>query len=135
MNTITHNIIAVNSTSAARKSIISALITSALLGGALVSGNSVAATEKSQGQVSYKQQAVELVSSIETGDPAPIGYINPNKYIQHNLAVADGLAGFGAVMQQLPKGSAKAQVKRAFQDGNYVVTHTEYNFFYSKSRL
>ena len=129
MNTITHNTIAVNSTSAARKSIISALITSALLGAALVSGNSVAATEKSQGQVSYKQQAVELVSSIETGDPAPIGYINPNKYIQHNLAVADGLAGFGAVMQQLPKGSAKAQVKRSFQDGNYVVTHTEYNFF------
>lgn len=133
MNTITHKIIAVNSTSSVRKSIISALVTSALLGGALVSGNSVAAPEKSQAQVSYKQQVVELVSSIETGDPAPIGYINPSKYIQHNLAVADGLAGFSAVMQQLPKGSAKAQVKRAFQDGNYVVTHTEYNFFGPKA--
>ncbi|WP_445773912.1 nuclear transport factor 2 family protein [Shewanella sp.] len=129
MNTIIHKIIPVNSNLAVRKSIIGALVTSALLSGALVSSNSVAATETSQVEVSYKQQVVELLSSIETGDPAPIGYINPNKYIQHNLAVADGLAGFAAVMQLLPKGSTKAQVKRAFQDGNYVFTHTEYNFF------
>jgi predicted SnoaL-like aldol condensation-catalyzing enzyme len=53
----------------------------------------------------------------------------PNQYIQHNLAVADGLAGFGAVLQALPKGSAKANTVRAFQDGNFVFTHTEYNFF------
>jgi predicted SnoaL-like aldol condensation-catalyzing enzyme len=43
--------------------------------------------------------------------------------------VADGLAGFGEVMKQLPKGSAKAEVIRSFKDGQYVVTHTRYNFF------
>ncbi len=55
--------------------------------------------------------------------------INPAKYIQHNLAVADGLAGFGAVLQALPKGSARAHTVRVFQDGNFVFAHTEYNFF------
>jgi hypothetical protein len=54
-----------------------------------------------------KQQAVELLKSIETGDPRPLAYINPDKYIQHNLAVADGLAGVKALLQSLPKGSAK----------------------------
>jgi len=76
-----------------------------------------------------KQKVVELLKSIETGDSKPVSYINPNKYIQHNLAAADGLQGFGELMQQLPPGSGKAKVVRAFQDGDYVFTHTDYNFF------
>jgi len=76
-----------------------------------------------------KTQAVALLKSIETGDPTPVGYINPEKYIQHNLGVADGLAGFGAVLQQLPPNSAKANTVRAFEDDDFVFTHTEYNFF------
>lgn len=84
-------------------------------------------------QLTNKDKAVAVISSIETGNPEAINYINSNKYIQHNLAVGDGLAGFGEVLQQLPKGSAKANVVRALQDGDYVVTHTEYNFFGPKS--
>lgn len=76
-----------------------------------------------------KTEVVALLKSIETGDPAPVYSINANQYIQHNLAVGDGLAGFGAVLHALPKGSARAHTVRAFQDGNYVFTHTEYNFF------
>ncbi|MCM2678175.1 nuclear transport factor 2 family protein [Echinimonas agarilytica] len=79
--------------------------------------------------LSNKEKAVAVISSIETGDPKAISYINPTQYTQHNLAVGDGLAGFGEVMQALPKGSAKANVKRAFQDSDYVFLHTEYNFF------
>ncbi len=70
-----------------------------------------------------------MLTSIETGDPTPVSYINPDKYIQHNLMAGDGLEGFGEVMKQLPEGSAKAGVVRAFQDGDYVFLHTEYNFF------
>jgi predicted SnoaL-like aldol condensation-catalyzing enzyme len=76
-----------------------------------------------------KEQVVQLLKSIETGDAAPVAFINPNKYKQHNLAVGDGLAGFGAVLQMLPKESAKVNTVRVFQDGDYVFTHTEYNFF------
>ncbi len=78
---------------------------------------------------SNRQKAMEVLNSIESGDPAPVAYINPGKYIQHNLAVGDGLAGFGAVMAALPERSAKVNVVRAFEDGDYVFTHTKYNFF------
>lgn len=79
--------------------------------------------------LSNKEKAVALLTSIETGDPKPVSFINPNKYIQHNLMVGDGIEGFGEVMKQLPEGKAKARVVRAFQDGDYVFTHTEYDFF------
>ncbi len=87
-----------------------------------------------QGEKTYslsnKDKAVAVLNSIETGDQQAISYVNPpNQYIQHNLAVGDGLAGFGAVLQALPKGSARVDVKRAFQDGDYVFTHTDYDFF------
>ena len=62
--------------------------------------------------LSNKEKAVAVISSIETGDQTAVGYINPDKYIQHNLDVADGLAGFGAVLQAIPEGTAKARVKR-----------------------
>lgn len=76
-----------------------------------------------------KTKVIELLKSIETGDTGPVSYINPDKYIQHNLAVGDGLAGFEAVLQALPKGSAKVNTVRAFEDGEFVFTHTEYDFF------
>ncbi|MCR6479525.1 nuclear transport factor 2 family protein [Variovorax sp. ZS18.2.2] len=76
-----------------------------------------------------KRKIVELLKSIETGDPSPVAYIDAAKYIQHNLAVGDGLAGFGAVLQQLPKGSARVNTVRVFEDGDYVFAHTDYNFF------
>ncbi len=78
---------------------------------------------------SRTQQVIDLLKSIETGDAAPVAVINPDKYIQHNLAVGDGLAGFGAVLAQLPPGSARVRTVRAFADGDFVFTHTEYDFF------
>jgi predicted SnoaL-like aldol condensation-catalyzing enzyme len=95
----------------------------------IVSVNLSVANNANKKNKSNRQKAVELIRSIETGATKPISYINPEKYIQHNQMVADGLAGFGEVMKQLPKGSAKAEVIRSFQDGQYVVTHTRYNFF------
>jgi len=77
----------------------------------------------------YKSQVAALLKSIETGDKSTIAFINPTKYIQHNLGVADGLEGFGAVLHALPAGSAKANVVRVFQEGDFVFAHTEYNFF------
>lgn len=82
--------------------------------------------------LSNKDKAVALLESLENGDKTPVGYINPNKYIQHNLMVADGLAGFGEVMQHMPPEGFKAKVIRAFEDGDYVFTHTHYDFFGDK---
>ncbi|MGV3278124.1 hypothetical protein ACFX5K_00575 [Rickettsiales bacterium LUAb2] len=77
----------------------------------------------------HEKMVVELLKSIETGDPKPVAYINPNKYIQHNLGIEDGLAGFGKLLSQLPKGSAKVNTVRVFADGDFVITQTDYNFF------
>ncbi len=93
------------------------------------SGTSPNATKKEVPMSQQKQQVVALLKAIETGDPAPVAVINPTKYIQHNLGAADGLAGFGALLQALPKGSAKVNTVRVFQDGDFVFAHTEYNFF------
>ncbi len=84
-------------------------------------------------ELSNKEKVVALLNSFNTGDQTPISYINAEKYIQHNLAVGDGLAGFGEVMKNAPEGGFKANVIRAFEDGNYVFTHTEYDFFGPKA--
>jgi len=76
-----------------------------------------------------KQQVVALLKSIETGDPAPAAVVNPAKYIRHNLGVGDGLEGLGAVLAQLPPGSARVNTVRVFQDGDFVFAHTDYDFF------
>lgn len=76
-----------------------------------------------------RQKVVSLLKSIETGVKEPVSYINPDKYIQHNLNAADGLAGFGALMKSLPPNSARVNTVRSFVDGNFVFTHTDYNFF------
>jgi predicted SnoaL-like aldol condensation-catalyzing enzyme len=80
-------------------------------------------------KLTNKEKAVALIESLETGAKEPISYINPTKYIQHNLSVGDGLAGFGAVVANAPEGGFKAKVVRAFEDGDYVFLHTKYDFF------
>ncbi|WP_426409975.1 nuclear transport factor 2 family protein [Bradyrhizobium ganzhouense] len=76
-----------------------------------------------------KREVFELLKSIETGASGPAAVINPAHYTQHNLSVADGSAGFGALLATLPKGSAKVNSVRVFGDGDYVFAHTDYNFF------
>jgi predicted SnoaL-like aldol condensation-catalyzing enzyme len=106
--------------------------------GLLVAASSYSQTEpskqaKSQEEVAVssvrKKQVVDLLKSIETGDPKPAGIINPKKYTQHNLAVADGIEGFAALLKLLPKDSAKVNTVRVFEDGDLVIAHTEYDFF------
>lgn len=76
-------------------------------------------------------KAVELLKSIETGAEEPAGNIDAGKYIQHNLDVANGIEGFGVLLEQLADYPEKPKVNtvRAFQDGDYVFAQTDYNFF------
>ncbi len=90
---------------------------------------SVATTDIKEPIMTPTTQVTALLKAIETGDSAPIAYIDPQRYTQHNLLVGDGLAGFGALLQALPQGSAKVNTVRVFQDGDFVVAHTEYDFF------
>ncbi len=76
-----------------------------------------------------EEKAVALITSLETGDQSAIAYLHPTNYKQHNLAVADGLEGFSEVLHHAPEGGFKAKVVRSFQDGDYAITHTVYDFF------
>lgn len=87
-------------------------------------------------EVTNKQKVIELLKSIETGAQEPVAYINPDNYTQHNQGVADGLAGFGAALGVLaevaasnPAMTPKVNTVRVFEDGDYVIAHTDYNFF------
>lgn len=86
-------------------------------------------------EISNKEKVVALLKSLETGSMEPAEYINANKYIQHNLASADGLAGFLATLHALPPNTAKVNTVRVFQDGDFVFTHNEYNVFGPKISL
>lgn len=78
--------------------------------------------------MSNSEKAVALIESIGTTNTEPVGYVNPNKYIQHNLGAKDGLEGFGELVAMLPEGTYGKNI-RVFEDGDYVFMHNEYNFF------
>ena len=78
-----------------------------------------------------KKKVFELLKSIETGDKKALEYINHNKYIQHDLNVKDGISGFEEALSNLKKypDPAKVNTVRIQGDDNFIVAHTEYNFF------
>jgi predicted SnoaL-like aldol condensation-catalyzing enzyme len=104
----------------------------AVTGGALMPSRARAQAHlQSQGNVSmndYIPRVVELLKSFESGDSRPLSFIDPAKYIQHNLPLGDGMKALADRVQAIPKGSAKVNTLRAFRDGNYVFTHSEYDF-------
>jgi len=81
---------------------------------------------------SRKQQIQDLLKSIETGDPAAVAVVNPDTYIQHNPETHEGGEGLAALFKRLSETSPRVNVVRAFEDGDYVFAHTEYDFSTSK---
>ena len=74
-----------------------------------------------------KEKVIALLKSIETGDPTPANsYIRKDSYKQHNLSIPDGFEGFAGMLNSLSPGETKVNIVRAFIDGDYVFTHTEY---------
>ena len=79
-----------------------------------------------------KDQIRELLKGIETGDAAAVAVVNPDKYIQHNPQTHEGSEGLAALFKRLSKSSPRVNIVRAFEDGDYVFAHTEYDFASSK---
>lgn len=78
--------------------------------------------------VTNKDKAVALITAIGTGDEAPVAYINPGEYTQHNAFAPDGVEGFLGFLRHQPPGGYRTHVVRAFEDGDYVFTHSEGDF-------
>lgn len=79
-----------------------------------------------------KQQIRALLKGIETGDPEAVAVVNPDRYIQHNPQTREGGEGLAALFERLSKSNPRVNVVRAFEDGDYVFAHTEYEFASSK---
>ena len=77
---------------------------------------------------SRPDQIRALLKSIETGDPAAISVVNQSKYIQHNPQTQEGSEGLEALFKRLSLTNPKVNIVRAFEDGDYVFGHTEYDF-------
>ena len=77
---------------------------------------------------SRKDQIRALLKGIETGDSAAVEVVNQAKYIQHNPQTHEGGEGLAALFKRLSKTSPRVNIVRAFEDGNYVFAHTEYDF-------
>ena len=75
-----------------------------------------------------KDRIRALLKSIETGDPEPVAVVNEAKYIQHNPQTHEGSEGLAALFQRLSKTSPRVNIVRAFEDGDFVFAHTEYDF-------
>jgi len=75
-----------------------------------------------------KDQIRALLKSIETGDPTPVAVVNEEKYIQHNPQTHEGSEGLAALFQRLSRTSPRVNIVRAFEDGDFVFAHTEYDF-------
>ena len=75
-----------------------------------------------------KDRIRALLKSIETGDPGAVAVVNEAKYIQHNPQTHEGSEGLAALFQRLSKTSPRVNIVRAFEDGDFVFAHTEYDF-------
>jgi predicted SnoaL-like aldol condensation-catalyzing enzyme len=69
-----------------------------------------------------------LLKGIETGDPASVAVISPTTYIQHNPQTHEGREGLAALFGRLSKSNPRVNIVRAFEDGDHVFAHTEYDF-------
>jgi len=78
--------------------------------------------------VSKKDQIRALLKSIETGDPGPVAVVNEARYIQHNPQTHEGSEGLAALFKRLSKTEPRVNMVRAFEDGEFVFAHMEYDF-------
>lgn len=69
-----------------------------------------------------------LLKSIETGDPEPIRVVDQQRYIQHNPQTHEGSEGLESLFRRLSQTHPRVNIVRAFEDGDYVFAHTEYDF-------
>ena len=78
--------------------------------------------------IAKKDQIRALLKSIETGDPEPISVVNQARYVQHNPQTHEGSEGLATLFKRLSKTEPRVNMVRAFEDGEFVFAHMEYDF-------
>lgn len=78
--------------------------------------------------INKKDLIIRLLKGIETGDPTSVLVVNEEEYIQHNPQTHEGSEGLAVLFKRLSKTSPRVNIVRAFEDGDFVFAHTEYDF-------
>ncbi len=78
--------------------------------------------------VSNRQRITIMLKGIETGDPASVEVIDEARYVQHNPMTKEGSVGLAELFRRLSQTSPRVRVIRAFEDGDFVFAHVEYDF-------
>jgi len=74
------------------------------------------------------EQIRALLKSIETGEVDAVAVVNEARYVQHNPHTQEGSEGLAQLFFRLSKTSPRVEIVRAFEDGDFVFAHTEYDF-------
>jgi predicted SnoaL-like aldol condensation-catalyzing enzyme len=77
---------------------------------------------------SNKQKIHTLLKGLETGDPNAALVVNEQIYVQHNPHTQEGNEGLAVLFIRLAKTGPKVTTVRAFEDGEFVFAHMEYDF-------
>ncbi|OQV12924.1 hypothetical protein BV898_12845 [Hypsibius exemplaris] len=75
----------------------------------------------------HERESIAVLRALQTNESHPFHVINPHHYTQHDLVVADGLAGLLAFQKFAVGANATVQKHRVFQDGNHVFLHMQYD--------
>lgn len=68
--------------------------------------------------LSKAERTAAITRSIANGRRVPLASFDSRKYIQYNLHIGDGLEPILAFMDGLPPKQTRADVVRAFEDGD-----------------
>jgi predicted SnoaL-like aldol condensation-catalyzing enzyme len=79
-------------------------------------------------RIKKRDQIRALLKSIETGETDAVAVVNEDEYVQHNPHTPEGSEGLAVLFQRLSKTSPRVEIVRAFEDGDFVFAHTEYDF-------
>ena len=78
-------------------------------------------------ELSNKQKVISLLQAIGTGDTDTLSIVSPAAFVQHDPSMADGLEGYREWLLNKPS-SAKLDVARVFEDGDFVFANSLYDF-------
>jgi predicted SnoaL-like aldol condensation-catalyzing enzyme len=84
------------------------------------SGSQVTITAAQQ-----EHAVLDLLAAYSTGDQSAFDVINPDKFIQHDPQIGDGLAGLKAWLASIPPGQISVTPVRVLVDGPYVAVHSQ----------
>lgn len=77
---------------------------------------------------SNRERITTLLKGIESGDPASVEVVDEARYVQHNPMTKEGGVGLAELFARLAQTSPRVEIIRAFEDGDYVFAHVDYDF-------